>query len=191
MMVSVHASGQAASPGFRPPHDISFRPVARADLALLRVWLEQPHIRQWWGDPDAELGQIRDMVEGRDSTRPYLICVDGRPVGYIQLWVLGDHQNEEWIRDNSWLIEFPADTVGIDLSIGEADLLSKGIGSAALRSFVKVLVDEGRRNIIIDPDPDNRRAVRAYEKAGFRVIPHLAGKTEGVLLMQFDTDRPI
>ena len=90
-------------------------------------------MREWWGDPDEELGLIRDMVEGRDTTRPYLIALRGEPVGYIQAWFIGHHQNETWIKDHPWLAALPAETVGVDLSIGEAARLSQGIGSAALR----------------------------------------------------------
>ena len=41
--------------------------------------------------------------------------------------------------------------------------------------------------LVIDPEPGNLRAIRAYEKAGFRPVPHLLGRTgDGVLIMQFD-----
>lgn len=167
--------------------DLTFAPVEAKHYEMLRRWLEAPHMRQWWGEPEEELGFIRDMVEGRDTTRPFLIMLDSRPVGYIQCWFIGHHQNEEWTKDHPWLLELPEDTVGVDLSIGEPELLSQGIGSAALSAFVAKLRAEGHRSIIIDPDPANGRAVRAYEKAGFRPVPHLQGRTGGdVLIMQFD-----
>ena len=140
---------------------IAFVPVSQNHYSLLRQWLEAPHLREWWGDPEEELGFIRDMVEGRDTTRPFLITLDGRPVGYIQYWFIGHHQNEEWTTDNPWLLELPSDAVGVDLSIGEAGLLSKGIGSAALAAFVAMLREQGYETIVIDPDPANVRAVRA------------------------------
>ena len=113
----------------------------------------------------------------------------GEPVGYIQCWFVGEHQTEEWAKDHPWLLDLPADAVGVDLSIGDPDRLSQGIGSAALSAFVRMLREEGRRTIVIDPDPANARAVRAYEKAGFRVIPELAGRTaENVLLMRFEPE---
>ncbi len=43
---------------------------------------------------------------------------------------------------------------------------------------------EGHETIIIDPDPANTRAVRAYAKAGFRPVPHLEGRTQDTLIMQ-------
>jgi RimJ/RimL family protein N-acetyltransferase len=168
---------------------ISFRPVEASDLDLLGRWMETPHWREWWGDPAEELGFVRDMIEGRDTTRPFLFLVDGKPAGYIQYWFIGHHQNETWVKDNPWLAALPADAIGVDLSIGEAENLSRGIGTAVLKAFVAMLREQGFETIVIDPDPANGRAVRAYEKAGFRPIPELEGKTsEDVLLMRFAED---
>ena len=169
-----------------PLRAITFLPVQPEHLSLLRAWLAEPHMLEWWGDPETELSYIRDMIEGRDTTRPFLIALDGRPVGYIQYWFVGHHQNEPWITDHPWLLELPADAVGVDLSLGDPDTLSKGIGSAALTAFVAMLRNEGHVTILIDPDPDNARAVRAYWKAGFRPVPHLQGRTGDVLIMQHD-----
>jgi RimJ/RimL family protein N-acetyltransferase len=163
---------------------IAIRPMTLEDLPLFRRWLEEPHVRAWWGEPDQEVANVRDMIEGRDTTEPYIFGLDGRPIGYIQVWFLGHHQNETWLADNPWLAAFPADAVGVDLTIGEEKLLSQGIGSTVLRRFVAELRARGFSTIIIDPDPANSRAIRAYEKAGFRAVPHLQGKTADVLLMQ-------
>lgn len=169
------------------PARIGFSPVGETHYPLLLAWLNAPHVREWWGDPEEEIGFIRDMVEGRDTTRPFLILLDGEPVGYIQVWFLGHHQNEDWTKDNPWLLELAPETVGVDLSIGVADKVSIGVGSAALAAFVAYLRGLGHETIIIDPDPANARAVRAYSKAGFRPVEKLLGRTgDGVLILQFD-----
>lgn len=162
--------------------------MTAADLPLMRRWLEAPHMMEWWGEPETELGYIRDMIEGRDTTRPFIFSVDGEPVGYIQYWFIGHHQNVEWIADHPWLAALPADAIGIDLSIGDRANLGRGLGSSALRIFAERLAGDGHQTIIIDPDPNNVRAVRAYEKAGFRAIPKLLGKTGDALIMQYQSD---
>lgn len=167
---------------------ITFRPVEAEDLELIAGWLEMPHVREWWGDPDEELARIRHMVEGRDRTRPFIFSIGGVPTGYIQCWFVGDHQTEAWTRDHPWLAELPAETVGVDLSIADAADLSKGIGSTVLKLFAERLRIEGYRTIIIDPDPNNTRAVRAYEKAGFRPIPALLGRGGDSLIMLYQPD---
>jgi RimJ/RimL family protein N-acetyltransferase len=167
------------------PAPIGFLPVTPEHYPMLRAWLELPHVREWWDDPDEELGHIRDMVEGRDTTRPFLMTLEGEPVGYIQYWFIGHHQNDEWIKDHPWLEELPPETVGVDLTIGDPALLSQGIGSAALTRFVAMLRTIGHHTIIIDPDPANARAVSAYRKAGFEPVPELEGRTgDDVLIMQ-------
>ena len=165
------------------PVEIGFRPVTPADYPLLLGWLRAPHIREWWGDPEEELGHMRDMVEGRDTTRPHIIEADGTPIGYIQVWFIGDNQDEA--AEHPWVAELPLEAVGVDLSIGDPDRLSQGLGSAALAGMVRRLRADGHETIIIDPDPANARAVRAYEKAGFRPIPALAGRSGDALIMQF------
>ena len=174
----------------RPPENrIDFKPVTKGDLPLIELWFAEPHLREWWGEPDEEIALIRDMVEDRDTTRPFLIQLDGAPIGYIQYWFLGELQTEEWLEDHPWLSAFPEHAVGIDVSIGEAGLTGRGIGPAAIRAFARRLHTWGHSVIITDPDPDNHRAVRAYEKAGFRPVPHLEDMTGGdVLIMQFHNE---
>ena len=141
----------------------------RKTLSEAQSLTNAPHIREWWGEPETELGYIIDMVEGRDTTKPYIFYVNGEPTGYIQVWRIGPHQTEDWTQGQSLAHgacrRMP---VGVDLSIGEADKLSKGIGSAVLAPFVDKLKAEGHTAIIIDPDPENNRAVRAYDEGRFQ-----------------------
>lgn len=165
--------------------DITFTPLTVADLSLLADWLSLPHWRDWWGDDaQTDLAHIRDMIEGRDSTRPFLFHLNGMPVGYIQVWRIADARIEPWLSLAPWVMDLPDDAVGVDLSIGPATLLSRGIGSRALADFVALLRTEGHSTIIIDPDPRNHRAVRAYAKAGFRPIPEFRDRAGNCLLMQ-------
>ena len=41
---------------------IGFTPVEPAHYPLLHKWLNEPHMREWWDDPDEELGKIREKV---------------------------------------------------------------------------------------------------------------------------------
>ncbi len=136
-------------------------------MPLLRSWLKEPHVRGWWGDPEEELRHIRDMVEGSDTTRPFLILLDGAAVGYIQYWFMGHPRNEA--KDHPWLLGLAVrDAVGVDLSIGDADKLS-GRESAPRRlmRFVAGSSLEGLpRAIIIDPDPANAQACAPMTRPG-------------------------
>ncbi|WP_375174042.1 GNAT family N-acetyltransferase [Pseudooceanicola sp.] len=166
------------------PGQISFRRVVEDDLPLLHGWMKRPHWREWWGDPDEELSYVRDMVEGRDSTEPYFFLLDGVPGGYIQMWRIADARYEPWLTEAPWLTALPDHAIGVDLSIADAADLSLGLGTAVLNRFVADLRARGFDHIIIDPDPANTRAVRAYSKAGFRPVPDLEGRTGDSLIMR-------
>lgn len=165
---------------------VSFRPVTAADLPMLADWIARPHWQAWWDDPKEEIAHIRDMVDGRDTTRPFIFGENGEDLGYIQVWVIADQRVEPWLTVAPWLNDLPDDAVGVDLSIADDARLGQGLGTRALRAFVAMLRAEGHRCIVIDPDPSNLRAVRAYEKAGFRPIPDLLGRTGDSLLMRHD-----
>jgi len=110
-----------------------------ADLPMLRAWMDQTHWREWWGDTETELGYIVDMIEGRDTTRPFIFLIDGEDIGYIQYWTIGDNLIEPWLSQAPWMTKLPRATIGIDLSIGDGDNISKGVGSAALKAFTAKL----------------------------------------------------
>src|SRR5690606_17245269 len=104
--------------------------------------------------------------------------------GYIQYWFVGHFQNESWVKDNPWLRRLPSEAKDVHLSIGRAEELSRDISSAALTACLDNLPGERFETIIIEPHAEKGRVVRAYQKAGFRPIPELEGKTPGVLLMK-------
>ena len=64
------------------------------------------------------------------------------------------------------------------------DLLACRLPPGQRINISRIQRDTGFSQIIIDPDPNNIRAVRAYEKAGFRPIAELAGKTGDSLIMR-------
>jgi RimJ/RimL family protein N-acetyltransferase len=58
-------------------------------------------------------------------------------------------------------------TRGIDLFIGEPDMIGHGHGPILIGRFVDNLLQKGLPRVVTDPDPANSHAIRAYEKAGF------------------------
>ncbi len=138
--------------------DNVFRPMTRADLPLIRRWLALPHVREWWGDPEEQYSLISGDLD-EPAMDQFIISIAGTPAGYLQCYDL--------TRWNTGFGPQPPGTRGIDLFIGEPDLIGAGHGSAVLRSFGDDLFQNGVPQIVTDPDPANGRAVRAYQKAGF------------------------
>ncbi|WP_275786871.1 GNAT family N-acetyltransferase [Pararhizobium gei] len=146
----------------RPEVRYRFRDLRRDDFPLLGRWLKKPHIARWWGEPAKELADIQQAMESTE-TRPLMVEIDGTPIAYLQWY-------DPYLEEGHPYRDQPPGTLGIDISIGDPDLTGKGHGSAIIRQFCTERFAEGAMRIVIDPDPENTQAIRAYQKAGFRFL---------------------
>jgi aminoglycoside 6'-N-acetyltransferase len=149
---------------------IAFEPLRTDDLLLVREWLDREHVRRWWRDADESLRHAEDALAGRDRTRYFVIVLDGRPVGLIQTYLLGDEP--EW----AVLIGESPDGAGVDLLIGEADAVGRGLGPQVLERFAREIVFANPQTtaLVATVEEPNRRSWRAFEKAGFRHVRDVA-----------------
>jgi aminoglycoside 6'-N-acetyltransferase-1b/aminoglycoside 6'-N-acetyltransferase-2 len=154
-----------------PP--VTFRPLAEADLPLVHAWLNNPEVARWYGldlenhtRPTLEqvVEHYMPRILRQRPTLCFLIMSGDRPAGFIQAYRVGDYQ--EYAR----AVDYDDDAWAIDLFIGEDDCRGGGFGSRALGLFLEaeVFSRPGVDTAVISPNPDNKRAIRAYEKAGFR-----------------------
>ena len=158
----------------------AFRAVEESDLPMLADWLSKPHNTQWWkDDAAASVGEIRQAMDDI-ATEPLIVELDGQPIAYLQSY-------DPHLEDDHPYQDQPTGTLGLDISIGPAELLGKGHGSAIIAQFSEMLFAEGTPRIVIDPDPANARAIRAYEKAGFTAFDTRTTEEYGpALLMSRD-----
>ena len=130
------------------------------------------------GDDEDKLAEIRAAMTD-PSTKPFVIELDGRPIGYIQCY--DPHLEEDHpYRDQ------PEGTLGLDQFIGEPEMVGIGHGSRLIAAFAGRLFARGAPRIIIDPDPTNVRAIRAYEKAGFKTFDRRTSIYGAALMMARD-----
>ena len=150
-----------------------FRPMTAADMPLMRDWLARPHVREWWHDGD-DFEFVSGEMNHHDMAQ-FIVSLDATPFAYLQCYQIGDWHDGFGAQ--------PAGTRGLDQFIGEADMLGCGHGSAFINSFIEMLFARGVPRIVIDPRPDNPRAIRAYEKAGFQPQHEIVTPDGAALLM--------
>src|SRR5438132_9338368 len=153
--------------------DYVFRPMSPGDLVMVQRWLETPEVVRWWGEADEQYRLVSGDLDHPDMDQ-FIVGLGGHPFGYIQCYPLST-----W---NEGLGSHPAKTRGIDQFIGEPGMIGRGHGSSFIRQFVDTLLKSGTPRVVTDPDPDNGRAVRAYEKAGFQ-SEHLVDTPNGPALL--------
>lgn len=96
------------------------------------------------------------------GVKSFIIEHQGFPIGYIQYY------NATTIGGGWWEHELDG-AYGIDIMIGEESVVGKGNGPKIIDSFISFLRqrEPGITSVIIDPEPTNARAIKAFEKAGF------------------------
>lgn len=157
-----------------------FRPATPADRDLLLAWRATPHVRAWWGPatPGAESTQEDPRVSR------WIVSLGARPIGFLQ-----DYTVHGW--DDHHFASLPKGTRGIDLYIGERDMIGLGHGSGLMAQRMRSLFAEGAPTIAVDPHPDNARAIAAYRRVRFEVFgPPRGTKWGRILPMRVDAPGP-
>ena len=148
------------------------------DLSLVGGWLAKSYIAKWWGEPKQELADIAAELD-EPHIRQWIVAIDGQPVAFIQ-----DYDVHHWPQPHT--DPLPVGALGIDMLIGDENLTGKGHGSAILRQHALALKAAGAPAIMIDPAPDNLRARRAYENAGFKGDEEFISEEGPIILMVFE-----
>jgi RimJ/RimL family protein N-acetyltransferase len=163
---------------------IAFRPLAEDDLTQLHAWMHNPLVAEWYGlgvenvkFPTLEqiAANFLPRIRGEKPTFCYIVSLEERAIGYIQTYRVGDY------LEYSTVIDVNPEAWGIDIFIGEDDCRDRGLGSEILRTFLEreVFSRPGVEMAVIAPNPKNKRAIRSYEKAGFRHVKTVWVPEEG------------
>lgn len=148
---------------------VSLRLMTEHDLTMLHEWLNRPHIVEWWGGERPSLDEVRahyrPRVMAEENVTPYIGLLDGVPFAYAQTYVAAG-SGGGWWED----VVDPG-VRGIDQSIADPALLGIGLGTRLVRALVDLLFQDPQvTQVQTDPAPHNLRAIRCYEKAGFRSV---------------------
>jgi RimJ/RimL family protein N-acetyltransferase len=145
---------------------IYLRPLERTDVARLLVFVSVPEVRRALrlapADPVADAAFVNALVEPQDAL---LLAIAARDDDRL-LGLCGLHQGGESVRQAE-----------LGIFIGDPVEWGKGFGTEAAR----LLAGYGFRALELDRirlevHADHRRAIRAYERAGFRLDRAAAGE---------------
>jgi aminoglycoside 6'-N-acetyltransferase len=149
-------SGDGAG-GFRPTlrgSRVTIRPGGQDDVEPLRGVLAEESVSRWWGEPEPR-EEIAARLRGDDSGVLLVIECGGQLAGGIQY----DEEQDPMYRHAS-----------IDIFVGH-QYQDRGAGTEAVGLLARFLFEQrGHHRITIDPAAANRRAIRCYEKVGFRAV---------------------
>lgn len=143
-----------------------------SDKKLLVKWLSDSEILQYYEGRDKHYNE--NLVEEKfyNSKRDKTKCIieyDEKPIGYIQYYILDKEERAEY-----GYLDFKGTIFGTDQFIGESNHWGQGIGKELMKLMVTFLsMDKGAKKIVLDPQVWNERAIKCYEKSGYRRVKFL------------------
>jgi len=129
------------------------RTLVEADVPRLLEIGREPGFARWW--PDLDEASLVGQATGTSGSVVFAITLAGEVIGVARFYEEDDPEYRH---------------AGIDLGLTTARQ-DQGLGTEAVRLLARYLVHErGHHRLVIDPAADNHRAIRCYEKVGFRPV---------------------
>ena len=146
--------------------EIRLQPLTVDDLDLLLQWFNQPHVKQWWYLSEKEIDkEYRLNRLEKQDVFGFIVYFRDKPIAFTQYYY-ANSADEGW-----WEKETDPGTVGIDQFIADENYLGRGLGTAILKQLIYIIfANPVHKKIILDVHADNHRAIRCYEKVGFRFV---------------------
>jgi aminoglycoside 6'-N-acetyltransferase len=143
---------------------VRLRPLTESDRAALVQVLSDPTVVEWWDTRGPE-HSADELIAGEPGWFVWAIEVDGDFAGSIQATEEDDIDYRH---------------AGIDIFMS-ARFQGRGRGADAVRTVARWLFEARRHHrLTIDPAAANARAIRTYEKVGFRPVGVMRRYERGV-----------
>lgn len=144
---------------------ITFRPATSSDEERILQWLKRPDVAIWWQDDGRTLRDLRLFVKGKTSEfQHWLGFIGETPYAYLMTSEVTAEDELCWRHR-----EPEGRALTLDYLIGDESFLGKGLGAQTLKAFAESQA-QNVTTFMLDPNPENERAVHVYEKVGFRKV---------------------
>lgn len=154
---------------------IHFEKVTGAHLDTIFSWLLQTHIREFWDNSQEHKDDILNFILGKPqtyfagTTKYWIGLIDDEPYAFVLSDILKKDQ-EDLSEAHLANMSETGHTISLDFGIGNKEYLGRGLAAPTLSAFMhfyKRDIDPKADTFFIDPDENNPRAIRVYNKAGF------------------------
>lgn len=141
---------------------LTYRRAIASDAPLLRAWDEEPHVVA--SDPNDDWHWETELDTDSPWREPFIVEADGRPVGFLDII-------DPALERSGYWAPVPSGWRAIDIWIGPADCLGRGFGTQMMRfALERCFAAASVEKVVIDPLARNERAIRFYQRLGFRPI---------------------
>jgi len=138
-------------------------------VSLMARWLSDPRLLEYYGgrdDPQTD-ETIRTENIQKGGQENFIVMSGDEAIGYLQFYLV----HPKWMDVYGFESDEAASVFGMDVFVGDLETWGTGFGSRMVAGAAGYLVgDRGATRIFLDPYVSDTRAIRAYEKAGFKKV---------------------
>ena len=163
---------------------ISFEKASSKHKEEIFIWLEEPHVKEFWDNSQEYKDDILNFMTGRkdpshDCNSLYTYWVgfasseSGCDMPYCLIMTLQEKEGYDMPVLKKDHISSTGTTYSIDYMIGDKNYFGNGLGAKTLEvviGFFREQYDQSADTFFIDRDVTNPRAKHVYEKAGFQYV---------------------
>lgn len=145
-------------------YNITFRNLEdnSNEYKQLHKWCQNEFVYEWFEQRILSYDEIVNKYKNKLKEKKQellIIKCDDKDIGLVQIYRYDDTTYE------------------YDLFIGEEEYLNKGIGTTIVNKVNDIIYDKYKvKNIILRPFKRNIRAIKCYEKCGFKYVSEYLGK---------------
>ncbi len=154
------------------------RALERKDVPVMARWLSDPRVLAHYGGRDRPMDE--DKVAAKYLARqgePIQACLvekaDGAPLGYVQIVRLSPQEAAAYGHEAEGSCGDAPRVYALDMFLGDPLTWGQGLGTALASALLAHLASLGADAVQVDPRVGSARAIRCYEKAGFRIVQRL------------------
>jgi aminoglycoside 6'-N-acetyltransferase len=148
---------------------LEIRTLGTEDKGELVKWLSDPNVLQYYEGRDNpfNLEKVEEkFYQTEKNVERCLILYESQKIGYLQFYLLNHEGKAKY-----GYVNLPDRLFGIDQFIGETDYWGHGVGTSFVTMMLGHLTEcEQADRVVLDPQTWNTRAIRCYEKSGFKKV---------------------
>lgn len=150
-------------------HDtrVAIRAMTRGDLDDVVAWRRSAEVQRWWSaaglnEPEQIAARYAERIDGLSPTRMWVVEVNGRSVGFVQDYRIGDYPDYAVLGPDP-------EAIGVDYAIGADQWRGRGLGPRVLWAWMRRAQARFPEATTFFAAPDHRNAasLRVLAKAGF------------------------
>ena len=132
---------------------VVLREALPGDVDAFVEILAAPEVERWWG-PHAREDVVAELYDDAETVA-FAVLVDGAVKGLV---TYAEETDPDYRH------------AGIDIAM-HPSAIGRGLGADAVRTLARYLLEErDHHRLTIDPAAANERAIRSYERVGFRPV---------------------